>query len=57
MPHNKPNYGTDRPEVQGASKATFSELSSYLSSVIEARLFDFKCKLSQINLFIGITCL
>ena len=50
MPYGEPNYGSVGPEVQEASKATFSELSPNLSSVIEARLFDLKRELSKINL-------
>ena len=50
MPYDEPNYGSVGPEVKEASKATFWELSSNLSSVIEARLFDCKRELSQINL-------
>jgi len=49
------------PEVREASEATFLELSFYLSSVVQARLFDFnKLEMSQMNLLLieqTITCL
>ena len=56
MPHDEPNYGSVGPEVQEASKATFSGLSSNLSSVIEARLLDFHC-LQKALLFFPNHCL
>ena len=47
MPQDEPNSGGVGPEVQEAIKSAFSQLSSNLTSVIEARLSDFKRDLSD----------